>query len=100
MPPPTDATDTSPAAAPGDLTDALIAADTWGDGDVEAAGIPIRDVPFVTVGGGLGSFAMADLLRIAGLATEQIAVLSDIRRPDETYRYLAEIGRASCRERV
>lgn len=100
MPPPPDAIDAPPAAAPGDLTEPLIAADTWADSDVEAAGIPVRDVPFVTVGGGLGSFAMADLLRTAGLGVEQIAVLSDIRRPDETYRYLAENSQIPESERL
>ncbi len=32
-----------------------------------SAGIPIIDVPFVTVGGGMGSFVMVDYLKIAGV---------------------------------
>lgn len=100
MPPPHDAIESPTAAQPGGLTDRLIAADAWGDRDLQDAGIPVRDVPFVSVGGGLGSFAMADLLRIAGVGAEQIAVVSDIRRPDETYRYLAENSQIPEHERL
>lgn len=50
----------------GDLTPALIETDVWTDDMVAAAGIPIVDVPFVTIGGGIGSFVTFDTLRIYG----------------------------------
>ena len=62
-----------PSAAPqaGDLTDELINTDWWTDQLVQAAGIPIVDVPFVSLGGGIGSFVTVDYLRIAGVPVEQ-----------------------------
>ena len=54
---------------------------------VAAAGIPVVDVPFVTVGGGIGSFVTVDYLRIAGVPTDRIRVLSDIDFPWQTYEY-------------
>ncbi len=84
----------------GDVTPALIATSTWSDADVEGAGIPIVDVPFVTVGGGLGSFVLVDLLRIAGVSTEQIVVLTPTRTPWETYAYLARTSQIPDHERI
>jgi hypothetical protein len=49
----------------GDLTADLLASDWWTDDLVAAAGIPVVDVPFVSVGGGIGSFVTVDQLRIA-----------------------------------
>ncbi len=88
------------AGAGGDLTDHLIGASEWADSDVEQAAIPIVDVPFVTVGGGLGSFAMVDFLRCAGVATEWIRVLGDSRTPTETYEYLATNSQIPRHERL
>ena len=51
----------------GDLTEELVASDSWTDGMVGAAGIPVVDVPLVTVGGGIGTFVTVDYLRIAGV---------------------------------
>ncbi len=65
-----------------------------------AEGIPIVDSPFVTVGGGLGSLAMADVLRIAGVPASDIAVLTDIARPDESYRHVASNSQISDGERL
>ena len=52
----------------GDVSESLLAKAEWSDQDLVGHRIPIYDVPFVTVGGGLGSFAMVDILRIAGCA--------------------------------
>src|SRR5260370_40936488 len=83
----------SPAAVGGgDLADGLLSSDWWTDAMVQAAGIPIVDVPFVSVGGGIGSFVTVDYLRIASVPPDRIRVLSNIEFP-------WKIGRASCRER-
>jgi hypothetical protein len=84
----------------GDLTDELIATSTWHDNHVEAAGIPITDTPFVTIGGGLGSLAMADILRVGGLPTSDIRVLGDNPSPSATYEYLAANSQIPDRERL
>ena len=57
----------------GDLTPALIDTDVWTDDMVAAAGIPIVDVPFVTIGGGIGSFVTFDTLRIYGVPAAAMA---------------------------
>lgn len=87
-------------AVPGDLNQQLIETDVWSDEMVAAAGIPVVDTPFVSVGGGLGSLAMVDLLRINGLPTSAIKVITTIDRPDQTYRLLAENSQIPAGERL
>lgn len=84
----------------GDLTDEMIGTSEWTDGLVARAGIPIVDVPFCSVGGGYGSFAMVDYLRIAGVPTSRIKVLGTSRNPSETYSYLAENSQIPPGERL
>lgn len=84
----------------GDLTDQMIATDWWTDQMLADAGIPIYDVPFVTVGGGLGSFVMADYLRIAGVPLENIKVLTNIDRPYQTYQFLCKNSQIPSKERL
>jgi hypothetical protein len=69
----------------GDLTPEMIDTPVWTDELVAKAGIPIVDVTFLTVGGGIGSFVMVDHLRIAGVPTQQIAVLGVNEHPWDTY---------------
>jgi hypothetical protein len=84
----------------GDLTEELVGSDWWTDAMVHAAGIPVVDVPLVLVGGGMGSFVTADYLRIAGVATERIRVLSDIDYPWQTYEYLTRVSQIPRPERI
>jgi hypothetical protein len=83
-----------------DLTADLISARRWTDESVQAAGLPMIDVPLVSIGGGLGSFALADTLRIAGVPSQAIRVLTTIDRPEETYRRLAEQSQIPLHERL
>jgi len=89
-----------PPRARGDLTDDLIASSPWTDAAVQAAGIPVEDIPIVTIGGGLGSFALVDFLRAAGLSTDQIRVLGDNTVPSATYEYLARNSQIPRHERL
>lgn len=84
----------------GDLTDVLLAEPFWTDELVDDAGIPVLDVPVVTVGGGIGSFVFVDYLRIAGVAREKIKVLSAIDKPWVTYQHLATISQIPPAERL
>jgi hypothetical protein len=84
----------------GDLNDRLLGTDFWTDEMVAAAGIPIVDVPFVTIGGGIGSFVTVDYLRIAGVPTDQIRVLSVIDFPWQTYEYLTRVSQIPRKERI
>ena len=89
-----------PSSGGGDLTNELIATDQWTDDQVAAAGIPVHDVPLVSVGGGLGSFVMADLLRISGMPPSTMHVLGQAERPWDTYNYLASVSQVPERERL
>jgi len=84
----------------GDLTQALLDNAIWSDALVAEAGIPVHDVPLVTVGGGIGSFVLVDYLRIAGVPTRDIRVLSNIDHPWQTYEYLTRVSQIPGPERI
>jgi hypothetical protein len=84
----------------GDLTPQLIESTFWSDSMVQAAEIPIQDVPFVTVGGGIGSFVTVDYLRIAGVPPSKLRVLSNIDYPWQTYEYLTRVSQIPRPERI
>ncbi len=88
------------APQPGDLTPELINTDIWTDEMVASAGIPVIDVPFVTVGGGIGSFVTADYLRIYGVPAASIAVLSGLDVPWQSYEYLTRVSQVPRGERL
>src|SRR5260370_17628085 len=67
---------------------------------VEGDGIPVTDVPLVSVGGGIGSFVTVDCLRIAGVATDRIRVLSNLDYPWQTYEYLTRVSQIPKPERI
>jgi hypothetical protein len=90
----------APAAEAGDLTDELIRSDQWTDDMVRAAGIPVTDVPFVTVGGGIGSFVTVDYLRIAGVKPERMRILSDLDFAWQRYEYLTRVSQIPRPERI
>ncbi|MER7558934.1 hypothetical protein ABTZ46_18470 [Nocardioides sp. NPDC126508] len=49
------------------------------------ADLEFQQVPIVSIGGGLGSFALADRLRIGGVGTDDIRVVSLHRQPDQAF---------------
>jgi hypothetical protein len=84
----------------GDLNDSLLATDIWTDQHVASSGIPVFDVPMVSIGGGMGSFALYHLLRVAGLSPDSIKVVSDIEVPYATYQYLCTLSQIPQFERI
>lgn len=68
--------------------DTLRHAPVWSDELVRASGLRTTDVPFVTVGGGMASFALVDVMRICGVRAAEIRVVSPLRKPYENLRYL------------
>lgn len=88
------------ATASGDLTPELRATSVWSDELVGRAGIPVVDAPLVSVGGGIGSFVLLDVLRIAGLAPEQVRVLTPMREPWQAYEYLTRVSQIPRGERL
>lgn len=79
-------------SATGDLTPELLQTSFWTDQMLAAAGIPVYGIPFVTIGGGMGSFVLVDYLRVAGIPANQIRVLSNIDYPFQTYEYLTRVS--------
>lgn len=72
----------------------------WRD-EIVAAALRLDDAPVAAVGGGMGSFAMVDFLRIAGgLATSDIRVLSDLDVPWRTYEALASASQVKRDQRI
>lgn len=88
------------AAQPGDLNGELLTSGIWTDEMVLRAGIPVVDVPFVTVGGGIGSFALCNFLRVAGVPANQIRVLTNLDTPWQTYEYLTRVSQIPRQERL
>ena len=86
--------------AHGDLTEELIARPIWSDEMLAAAGIPVFDVPLVTLGGGIGSFILTDILRIEGVPTANIKVLTALDRPWDTYKHLTTVSQIPEGERL
>jgi hypothetical protein len=83
------------------LPSALQHSDRWTDEMVVHAGIPVHDVPFVSVGGGIGSFVTVDYLRVAGgLPVSDIRVLSNLDRPWKTYEYLTRVSQLPRHRRI
>lgn len=89
-----------PIAPAGDLTQSLIDSDVWTEQMVQDAGIPILDAPLVSVGGGLGSFALLDLLRICGVGTESLRALTPLNVPWESFGYLTRVSQVSREARL
>ncbi|MGI9599495.1 MAG: hypothetical protein ACR2QK_25245 [Acidimicrobiales bacterium] len=91
---------TAGGAGSGDLTDELIGTAVWTDDMVQRAGIAMIDAWVTTVGGGLGSFALAHVLRVAGMPPEGLTVLANGVDPARTYRYLARNSQIPDGERL
>jgi hypothetical protein len=89
-----------PGALQGDLTPDLIGTDRWTDAMLAKADIPVADVPFVSIGGGIGSFVTVDYLRICGVPTSQIRVLTQLETPWESYEYLTRVSQIPRGERL
>ncbi|MEU5862420.1 MULTISPECIES: hypothetical protein [unclassified Nonomuraea] len=84
----------------GDLTPELLHSSSWTDRLVQAAGIPVHDVPLVSVGGGLGSFTLVDVLRVRGVPIPAMRVLSTSDTPWQTWEYLTRVSQLPAHERI
>lgn len=72
----------------------------WSDELVAGAGLPVVDMPFVTVGGGLGSFVMVDYLRLAGVPASHIRTLTVLDHPWQNYEYLLTSSQVTRDKRI
>ncbi|MBD1884565.1 FHA domain-containing protein [Microcoleus vaginatus] len=67
---------------------------------VESRGLPVTEVDWAAVGGGLGSFIWVDLLRICGVKIDRIAVLGMEKQPYARYLRLCLNSQIPLRERL
>ncbi|MEG4280545.1 FHA domain-containing protein [Microcoleus sp. MON1_C1] len=67
---------------------------------LESRRLPVAEVDWAAVGGGLGSFIWVDLLRICGVKTERIAVLGMEKQPYARYLRLCLNSQIPLRERL
>lgn len=96
---PADAAQAKPWV-PGDLGPELIGTHVWNDQLLARHGIPVVDVPFVSIGGGIGSFVTVDYLRICGVPPEAIKVLTVLDVPWQSYEYLTRVSQVPRKERL
>lgn len=82
------------------LSGELLHTSVWTDELVADAGLPVIDMPFVTVGGGLGSFVMVDYLRIAGVPASHIRTLTVLEHPWQNYEYLLASSQVTRDKRI
>ncbi len=67
---------------------------------IHATGLPVEEVEYVSVGGGLGSFIWVDLLRIGGVSTERVRVLGMEQKPYARYQQLCLNAQITPQERL
>lgn len=84
----------------GDVDDQLVATSAWTDEMLTERGIPVIDTPLLSIGGGMGSFTLYHVLRVAGMAPDHYRVVSDIERPYETYKLLCRNSQIPDFERI
>lgn len=63
-------------------------------------GIPVAEIDWTAIGGGLGSFIWVDLLRICGVKADRIAVLGLENQPYARYRRLCLNSQIPLHERL
>ncbi len=67
---------------------------------IQQSGLPVDETTYLTVGGGLGSFAWADALRISGAATDSIRVIGPSPIPYASYRELCRNSQIFDADRI
>ncbi|MEG4344922.1 FHA domain-containing protein [Microcoleus sp. A003_D6] len=67
---------------------------------LQSMGLPVAEVDWAAVGGGLGSLMWVDLLRICGVKIDRIAVLGMEEQPYARYRRLCLNSQIPLRERL
>ncbi|MGB3511728.1 MAG: FHA domain-containing protein [Microcoleaceae cyanobacterium] len=67
---------------------------------IYATGIPVEEIDYAAIGGGIGSFAWVDTLRISGVKPEQIAILSVDKKPYSRYQRLCNNSQIQPLDRI
>jgi pSer/pThr/pTyr-binding forkhead associated (FHA) protein len=67
---------------------------------IHATGLPVEEVEYTTIGGGLGSFIWVDLLRISGVSSDRLRVLGMEQQPYGRYHQLCLNAQIVAQERL
>lgn len=67
---------------------------------IHATGKPVEEIDYAALGGGLGSFAWVDALRIYGVKPARIAVLGLEKKPYGRYQKLCRNSQIPAHERI
>ncbi len=68
--------------------------------DLHSTRLPIQEVDYLAIGGGLGSFTWVDLLRISGVLSAQVLVLGMEPQPYARYQRLCTNSQIPLHERL
>ena len=68
--------------------------------ELHATGLPVEEVDYATIGGGLGSFVWVDYLRIYGVKASQIAAIGIEPQPYSRYKQLCLSSQIPLHERL
>ncbi len=89
-----------PGSGPGPETGWLAWQDEVDDEALHRAGIRVSRRRIVSVGGGVGSFALVDMLRIVGMPSDDIAVLAQRELPHDALRDLLRSSQTADGDRM
>lgn len=90
----------APAAQRGVVPDDLLQQPVVSEAELATLGIQVEVVPCLALGGGMGSFQWADLLRIGGISADQIRVVSNESTPYGRYERLCLNSQIPNHERL
>jgi pSer/pThr/pTyr-binding forkhead associated (FHA) protein len=85
---------------PGLVSDEIIAKPVISEAELAAAGVPVKVVEYLALGGGIGSFVWVDALRNSGVPAADIAVAGNEAEPYGRYRRLVQNSQIPDHERL
>jgi pSer/pThr/pTyr-binding forkhead associated (FHA) protein len=88
------------AAAPGIVTPEMLASASISEAALRQAGVEVRQTEFAALGGGVGSFAWVDLLRVCGVPSTEITVVGLDAHAIDRYRRLCANSQIPDHERL
>ncbi len=89
-----------PAPARGVVPDEWLDSDVISEERLRSIGVDVQTCGFAGIGGGMGSFVWADLLRVSGVPAEAIAVIGNEERPYGRYERLCRNSQIPPHERL
>lgn len=87
-------------SAQSDFPPSLFQAEQVSLDSLRQTGVPIDEIPYLAIGGGIGSFVWVDHLRVFGVPTDQITVIGLEDKPYGRYRRLCVNSQIPEHERL